>query len=109
MVRFCKFPLLFTETEKNVKKKTARKIDFWLVAPGICRREPLISFLEVILKCFFVIMIIGKKVEVSLRLFDIFVRNMVLIFLCKSFGTHAAECGLQARVTISGKIVIDRL
>ena len=30
---------------------------------------------------------IGKKVEVSLRLFDIFERNRVFIFLCGSLGT----------------------
>ena len=30
---------------------------------------------------------VGKKVEVSLRLFDIFERNRVFIFLWGSFGT----------------------
>ena len=30
----------------------------------------------------------GKKVEVSLRLFDIFKKNMVFIFLCKNLRTH---------------------
>ena len=34
--------------------------------------------------------IIGKKVEVSLRLFDIFEKNMVFIFLWKSLRTHPA-------------------
>ena len=32
--------------------------------------------------------IIGKKVEVGLRLFDIFERNRVFIFLLESWGTH---------------------
>ena len=32
----------------------------------------------------FCLTLIGKKVEVSLRLFDIFKRNMVFIFLLKS-------------------------
>ena len=31
--------------------------------------------------------LIGKKVEVSLRLFDIFEKNRVFIFLWGSFGT----------------------
>ena len=39
--------------------------------------------------------LVGKKVEVSLRLFDIFERNMVFIFLRGSFGTHPADWGLQ--------------
>ena len=33
------------------------------------------------------LMIIGKKVEVSLRLFDIFERNMVFVFLWESYGS----------------------
>ena len=37
---------------------------------------------------------IGKKVEVSLRLFNIFERNRVFISLCRSFGTHRANCTL---------------
>ena len=37
--------------------------------------------------------IVEKKVEVSLRLFDIFKRNMVFIFLCESLGTHPADYG----------------
>ena len=39
--------------------------------------------------------IVGKKVEVSLQLFDIFQRNMVFIFLLGSFGTHPADWGLR--------------
>ena len=39
--------------------------------------------------------IIGKKVEVSLRLFDIFERNRVFIFLCGSWGSPPTEWGLQ--------------
>ena len=35
--------------------------------------------------------IIGKKVEVSLRLFDIFLRNMVFIFLWESFETQSTD------------------
>ena len=34
---------------------------------------------------------IGKKVEVSLRLFDTFQRNMVFIFLWGSWGFHRAK------------------
>ena len=37
---------------------------------------------------------VGKKVEVSLRLFDIFEKNMVFIFLLGSLGTHPADCTL---------------
>ena len=40
-------------------------------------------------------LIVGKKVEVSLRLFDIFKRKRVFIFLCESFKTHRADRGLQ--------------
>ena len=32
--------------------------------------------------------IIGKKVDVSLQLFDIFERNMDFIFLCESWASH---------------------
>ena len=35
--------------------------------------------------------IIEKKVEVSLRLFDIFEGNMVFIFLLGSWGSHPAD------------------
>ena len=38
--------------------------------------------------------IVGKKVEVSLRLFDIFEINRVFIFLLESWRTHPADCGL---------------
>ena len=36
--------------------------------------------------------VIGKKVKVSLRLFDIFERNRVFIFLCKSWGSPPTDC-----------------
>ena len=39
--------------------------------------------------------IIGKKVEVSLWLFDISEKNMVFIFLWESFGTPPTEWALQ--------------
>ena len=39
--------------------------------------------------------IIGKKVEVSLQLFDIFERNMDFIFLCESWESHRADRGLR--------------
>ena len=38
--------------------------------------------------------IIGKKVKVSLQLFDIFEKNMVFIFLLESWGSHPADCTL---------------
>ena len=39
--------------------------------------------------------VIRKKVEVCLRLFDIFERNRVFIFLWESWGTHPADWGLR--------------
>ena len=39
--------------------------------------------------------LIGKKVEVSLWLFDIFERNRVFIFSWESWGSPPTECGLQ--------------
>ena len=39
--------------------------------------------------------IIGKKVEVSLRLFDIFERNRVFIFSCESWESPPSEWALQ--------------
>ena len=39
--------------------------------------------------------IVGKKVEVNLRLFDIFQRNMVFIFLWESWESHRAEWALK--------------
>ena len=39
--------------------------------------------------------IIGEKVEVSLRLFDIFERNMVFIFLCGSCESPPTNCTLR--------------
>ena len=41
------------------------------------------------------VVFIGKKVEVSLRLFDIFKRNRVFIFLWESWGTHRADWSLK--------------
>ena len=41
------------------------------------------------------VIMIGKKVEVCLRLFDIFERNGVFIFLCGNLGTQPTEWGLQ--------------
>ena len=41
------------------------------------------------------LLIVGKKVEVSLRLFDIFQRNMVFIFSCQSWASRSSECGLR--------------
>ena len=42
-----------------------------------------------------VILLIGKKVEVSLRLFDTFERNMVFIFLFENWGSRPSDWGLQ--------------
>ena len=42
-----------------------------------------------------VIPVIGKKVEVRLRLFDIYERNRVFIFLCGSFASYPADCTLR--------------
>ena len=42
-----------------------------------------------------VMMMIGKKVEVSLRLFDIFERNRVFIFLWGSWESPPTDRGLQ--------------
>ena len=39
--------------------------------------------------------LIGKKVEVCLRLFDIFERNRVFILLLESWGTHPADWSLK--------------
>ena len=41
--------------------------------------------------------IIGKKVEVSLRLFDIFERNMVFIFLLESWESQSTDWSLEIR------------
>ena len=40
-------------------------------------------------------LMIWKKVEVSLRLFDIFERNRVFIFLCGSWGSPRGKLALQ--------------
>ena len=41
------------------------------------------------------VIMIGKKVEVCLRLFDIFERKRVFIFLCGSSGSPRGEWALQ--------------
>jgi len=58
----------------------------------ICNSKQILESMSVsiaahLLGCF----LIGKKVEVSLRLFDVFERNMVFIFLWENLGTHPAE------------------
>ena len=56
-----------------------------------------INFIVPIVQCYPALQknVIGKKVEVSLRLFYIFERNMVFIFLWESCASHPADWGLQ--------------